>query len=101
MGNSWHLSSYTCINVGFVTCYTRELSCAFEVCENKNKCTNRGFVIAGWVYRDAAASTGLVAQDGVTSDGQLGYGHWGGSRVSNQRWSQAGLQVHMTIYRHY
>jgi len=63
--------------------------------------TNRGFVVAGRVHGDVAASTGLAAQDGVPCDGQLGYGHGGGGGVGNQRWSEAGLQVHMTIYRHY
>lgn len=56
-----------------------------------HKCTHRRFVIAGWVDGDVAATTGLVAQVGVTTNWKLGYWHGGGSRVGNQRWSQAGL----------
>lgn len=78
-GNSWHSSLYTRV---LMLTFDR-LEQVIGVGVNHNKYTNRWLVIAGWVYGDIAASTGLVAQDGVTTNGQLGYGHGGGSRVGN------------------
>lgn len=69
--------------------------------EEGDECTNRRLVVEGRVHGDAAATTGLRAQEWVTSTGQLGHRHGGGGRVGDQRRSQVGLEVHVAVYRHY
>lgn len=51
---------------------------------NKKGDTNRRFVAEAGVYGDIAAPTGLKCQGRVSSSGNFGNGHGGGSSVGDE-----------------